>query len=93
MELLTVDGIALMLGVSTKSVYRWVKLRKIPFIKLERHLRFQPESVLEHFREKTEWSTPTCFQSNKLLESYQGRNAIGSLKSEKRAAGSYSEKG
>lgn len=93
MELLTTNAIAQMLGVSRKCIYRWVQLRKIPFIKLEKHLRFQPELVIQHFQEKTDWAAPACFQSDILIQNIQGRKGHGSLKSEGEAAGSYSLKG
>lgn len=93
--LLSIDEIAGFLGVSRKSVYRWVKLGKIPFIRLEHHLRFQPEVVIEHFKSKSHELTVPCFQSNLLLENRPiGRRGPRSLKiGENKAAGSYPEKG
>ncbi len=99
MELLNASSMARVLGVSTKSLYRWVQLRKVPFIKLERHVRFEAERVIEHFRQQTEERphsrAPSCFQSDLLLErKASGRNSLGSLKiRENKAAGSYPEKG
>jgi excisionase family DNA binding protein len=97
MELLNIDAMAKVLGVSPKSVYRWVKLGKIPFIKLERHLRFQPLVVIEHFKTKTHLVPPTqpCFGSELLLQNLStGRKGPRSLKiRDEEAAGSYPEKG
>lgn len=93
--LLTIDEIATVLGVSPKSIYRWVKLGRIPFIKLEHHLRFQPEVVIEHFKTRSVELGVPCFQSDLLLKGLAvGRRGPRSLKiSEKKAAGSYPEKG
>jgi len=94
MELLTINGMAQLLGVSPKSLYRWVQQRRIPFIKLEHHLRFQPEVVIDHFKRRTEESTTPCFQSDILLQNLSsGRRGHRSLKIGEKAAGSYSEKG
>lgn len=95
LQLLTIDGIAHVLGVSPKSVYRWVKLGKIPFIKLERSLRFQPDVVIEYFKTQTEDQRAPCFQTDMLLQKLAiGRRGPRSLKiSENQAAGSYPEKG
>jgi excisionase family DNA binding protein len=94
MELLTIESMAKVLEISPKSLYRWVKLGKIPFIKLEHHLRFQPDVVIEHFKAKTEGETAPCFQSEKLLQTLQlGRRGPRSLKISETAAGSYPQKG
>ena len=94
-ELLTIEGMAHVLGVAPTTVYRWVGLGKIPFIKLERHLRFQPDVVIEHFRARTQDQRVPCFQSDNLLKNLVvGRKSKRSLKiSESKAAGSYPEKG
>lgn len=51
-RLLTIEELGQYLQVSPKSIYRWVKHREIPFIKLHRHVRFDLSSVLEHFRQR-----------------------------------------
>ncbi len=95
MELLTIHAMARELGVSPKSLYRWVSLGKIPYIRLERHLRFQPEVVIEHFKARTEDRVPSCFQSDMLLQNQAvGRKGHRSLKiRDEEAAGSYPAKG
>jgi excisionase family DNA binding protein len=44
-SLLDVDGVADVLGVSTRYVRRLVAERRIPYIKWGRYLRFDPEEL------------------------------------------------
>ena len=43
--LLDIDGLASMLGVSERFVRRLVEERRIPFLKIGRHVRFEPAEV------------------------------------------------
>lgn len=86
--LLDIQGIATLLLVSPKTIYRWVRLRKIPFIKLEHHIRFDPDEVLSHFQDKTKDAQSACTPVFQLVETTKR-----SLKSsEKKAALSASPK-
>ena len=95
MELLTVDGMAKLLEVSPQSIYRWVRQRRVPFIKLEKHLRFDAQAVVDFFKSKTEEYAAPCFKSDLLLQDIViGRRGHSSLKkSEIKAAESYPQKG
>lgn len=57
-ELIDIKDLSAALGVSEKTIYRWVKQRRIPFIKLEHHLRFERDVVFNHFKEKTQNACP-----------------------------------
>ena len=81
----TPKEIAALLKVSPKSVYYWVKRNEIPYIRVGRHLRFNPEVVLNWLAAKTEEGKPACFQSpnkvqsNQLSRSLKNRNVSHSL--------------
>ena len=45
--LMTVDELAALLNVTKGTLYNWVHLRRIPFVKAGRCLRFDPKQVLE----------------------------------------------
>ncbi|MCB9073728.1 MAG: helix-turn-helix domain-containing protein [Bdellovibrionaceae bacterium] len=51
-NLLTVKDVAQMLGVSPKTVYEWVKLNRIPAVRLGRALRFDKQKIAEWLRTK-----------------------------------------
>jgi len=40
-QLLTIDELSAYLKISRFTIYDWVYRKKVPFIKLGRHLRFQ----------------------------------------------------
>lgn len=52
--LLTIDEVSSFLKVSRKTVYYWVSRAEIPFIRVGRHLRFDRESIVQHFNERTQ---------------------------------------
>ncbi len=68
MELINIEKMASLLGISPKTLYRWVKQGRIPYIKLAHHLRFEPEKVLEHFRARTQEQAIPTFQSDSLMD-------------------------
>jgi excisionase family DNA binding protein len=43
--LMTVQDAAKFLAVSTSTLYGWVYLRRIPFVKVGRSLRFEPAEL------------------------------------------------
>ena len=49
-KLLTIDELGEHLKASPKSIYRWVQQGRIPCVKLPRHLRFDLDEVLSHFK-------------------------------------------
>jgi excisionase family DNA binding protein len=46
-KLLTTDEFADALGLSPKTVRQWTWMRKVPFVRVGRAIRFQPETVDE----------------------------------------------
>ena len=45
MTLLTEDQVATQLGVSTDTLWRWRRAKRIPFRKLGRKIRYTPDDV------------------------------------------------
>ncbi len=48
--LLTVDELATFLKVSPHTIYYWVGRKELPTIRMGKHLRFDRDGVLAHFR-------------------------------------------
>lgn len=46
-KLLTVEEFAAALGLSPKTVRQWTWMRRVPFIRVGRAIRFRPETVNE----------------------------------------------
>ncbi len=46
-HLITVPILADWLGVSQYTIFRWVRLKKLPYVKLGRAVRFDPRAVEE----------------------------------------------
>lgn len=46
-NLLTTEEFAVALGLSPKTVRQWVWMRRVPFIRVGRAIRFRPETVNE----------------------------------------------
>lgn len=44
-ELLTLQETADYLGVSIHTIYKWVQARKIPFLRVGRHIRVDPDEL------------------------------------------------
>lgn len=44
-KLLTVEEFAAALGLSPRTVRQWVWMRRVPFIRVGRAIRFRPETV------------------------------------------------
>ena len=51
-ELLTPEEVAHLLKVPKATVYKWVHQRKIPHVKVGRHLRFVKAEILEWVEEQ-----------------------------------------
>ena len=52
-NLLTYAETAKLIGVAEPTVRRWVMLRKIPFIKLGRSVRFHPQALKGWIEERS----------------------------------------
>ncbi len=59
-RLLTPIELAECLSVSVKTVYHWVHCRKIPFIRVGKHLRFHRADVILRFKELTGGDSNPC---------------------------------
>lgn len=84
---MTLDEVARYLHVSRKTVYYWVGRAEIPFVRVGRHLRFDPGAVMRHFSMKTEHEDPaiSCANERAVLKS---RSGAWSLKTGAGLAGS-----
>lgn len=80
--LLSVNQIAQTLGVSSATVYYWVHCKAIPFLKVGKHLRFDPEQVLEYFRQQTENSHAQQDPCHRLRAKIDQPSNLRSLKNE-----------
>jgi len=67
--LLTLKELADRLKVPVKTIYHWVHRREVPYLKVGRHLRFDEDAVLAHFRERTAHQTLSCPTYADLVES------------------------
>jgi excisionase family DNA binding protein len=67
-NLCTPSEIAKLLKVSPKSIYYWVKRDELPFIRVGRHLRFDPQKVISYLTEKTDESKAPCLKDPFLVE-------------------------
>jgi excisionase family DNA binding protein len=84
---MTLDEVAKYLSVSRKTIYYWVGRAEIPFVRVGRHLRFDPVVVMRHFSQKTEAEDPAtaCIKAKAALNS---RTGVWSLKNGAGLAGS-----
>ncbi len=57
MKLFTISDLSDNLSISKKTIYYWVSLEKIPYIKAGKHLRFDYKKVLEHLEQTTKKSS------------------------------------
>jgi excisionase family DNA binding protein len=46
-RLIDINELSQLLGISKGTLYNWVYLRRIPFIKAGRCLRFDPDEVIQ----------------------------------------------
>lgn len=53
-HLWTVEDAAKYLGVTTQTVYKWVKKGEIPAIRVNRFLRFSQSEIDEHLKKEFE---------------------------------------
>ena len=51
-NLITIEELAVSLGVAPKTVRNWVALRKIPFVRLGRRTLFRPRSLIRWIDQK-----------------------------------------
>lgn len=49
---LTPAQLSMMLNVSQVAIYKWVRLKKIPFFHIEKAVRFHPEEIRTWLEEK-----------------------------------------
>ncbi|HTV53593.1 MAG TPA: helix-turn-helix domain-containing protein [Terriglobia bacterium] len=56
-RLITIDELSLRLNIRKGTLYNWVYLRRIPFVKLGRALRFDPEEIDRIVRRSTTLET------------------------------------
>lgn len=63
LELFNIFQMAERLRVPASTLYYWVGRNQIPFVKVGRHLRFDPLCVVEYFAEKTREASPTCLSA------------------------------
>lgn len=83
--LLTLDELANFLKVSPHTIYYWVSRYEIPYVKMGRHLRFNPQDVMQHFNRKTEEKRPPCLAPRPLVQSLMhGNSSRSSLKTRDR---------
>ena len=86
--LLTLTEVSSMLRIPKNTIYYWVHLNEIPYLKIGRHLRFNEASVLDFFKDKTRDSRPACRPLTELLKDrpwYGEKPLHGSLKTEEGA--------
>jgi excisionase family DNA binding protein len=86
-RLLNIDELARFLGVSRKTIYYWVGRAEIPFVRVGRHLRFEPGPVLRHFALKTE-GEDSAIACAKYRADLLSRTEVWSLKTGAGLAGS-----
>lgn len=67
-QLMTLEECSKFLSVSRKTIYYWVSRSEIPFVRVGRHLRFQPETLVRFFETKTAESRFPCRSSGDLIE-------------------------
>lgn len=63
-QLLTVTELSQRLKIPVSTIYYWISRNDIPYIKIGKHLRFNENSVLDHFRSKT---SDTCTAARTTL--------------------------
>jgi len=49
-EFITIQELSRLLNIPVGTIYYWTSKKQIPFIKFGRHIRFDYEKVLEHFK-------------------------------------------
>ena len=65
--LYTLKEASILLNVSPKTIYYWVSRNEIPYIKVGRHLRFQPAELIEFFKDETTACHPEQLSVNNRL--------------------------
>jgi len=51
-KLLTVDDVARILSVKKSTIYQWIHMRLIPYIKVGRFVRFREKDIQRWLKEK-----------------------------------------
>lgn len=52
-KLIDIDDLARLLSVAKGTIYNWCSQRKIPFVKVERCLRFDIDAIAEFIKART----------------------------------------
>jgi excisionase family DNA binding protein len=76
-SLMTLTEAAHLLKVSKNTIYYWVHRREIPFLKVGKHLRFQPRELLRHFASRAENQVPCHLMGLTIQNSSHGSLTIG----------------
>jgi len=66
--LYTIKDLSDYLKVSPKTLYFWVSGKRIPYIKVGRHVRFKPEEIMEFFESITQSNTGVCHLSQSSVK-------------------------
>lgn len=66
--LISINDLANRLNVAKSTIYYWVHCKKIPFFKAGKHLRFDPNAVLEHLKSEVSVSNNQQNTSNCSLK-------------------------
>ena len=81
-SLLTVEELAIHLKVPTSTIYYWTSRKEIPVIPTGRHLRFNLDEVINHFKNKSQddnqyrhLSKTTAFDNSAVLSSLKSKFA------------------
>jgi excisionase family DNA binding protein len=78
-KFLNVKELAQKLGVPVSTIYYWIGLNKIPCIRMYKHVRFDFDIVMAHFRNKTNEFNDAC---HFMQQSLKGTGSASSLKTE-----------
>jgi excisionase family DNA binding protein len=60
--MLNVHELSKELGISESGIYQWISQRKIPFVKIGRTVRFDPEEISKWLSEKKINSQDICMK-------------------------------
>lgn len=58
--LINTSQLAEFFGVPVSTVYFWTSNKKIPYLKIGKSLRFDPQKVIEHFNNLNQLEKPSC---------------------------------
>jgi excisionase family DNA binding protein len=72
--LLTIGQLAERLQLSAGTIYYWVSRKEIPVIRIGKHLRFDFEAVLVHFKDLSGLSERSSGLGFREVVKYRGRS-------------------